>query len=347
MQKRIEDYGVKIGELKKGKLNKITDVKGVKVGHCTIDTEDNKTGVTVIIPSDKNVFLNKLVCASFVLNGFGKTGGLVQIDELGTLETPIAFTNTLNVGLVHDAVVEYMIGECRKDGFDVLSINPLICECNDSYLNNIQNRAVKKEHVFKAIENSSEDFEEGDVGAGKGMSCFGLKGGIGSASRIVELDGREYTVGVMVLTNCGLLKDLTIDGKSIGKEIQKKIEAEKVYDTGSIITVIATDIPMSGRQLRRVCRRSSVGLIRLGSYIGNGSGEIIIGFSTANIIEHNCSEDISSIKIINEKEIDKVFRASAESCEEAVLNSMITSETVVGYKGHIRKALKDYFEQVT
>lgn len=164
-----------------------------------------------------------ILCAEWLR----KNRGLVQIDELGTLETPIAFTNTLNVGLVHDAVVEYMIGECRKDGFDVLSINPLICECNDSYLNNIQNRAVKKEHVFRAIENSSEDFEEGDVGAGKGMSCFGLKGGIGSASRIIELDGREYTVGVMVLTNCGLLKDLTIDGKNIGKKFRKKLKQKK------------------------------------------------------------------------------------------------------------------------
>ena len=209
-QKTIEDYGIKIGELPKGKLNKITDVKGLKVGHCTIDNDENKTCVTVILPIEENIYLNKLVAATYVLNGYGKTIGLVQIDELGSLESIIALTNTLNVGLVHDAVVDYMIELCKKDNVELKTINPLICECNDSYLNNIQIRAVKKEHVYKAIENACIDFDQGDIGAGKGMSCHQLKGGIGTASRIITIDGQSFTLGVLVLSNHGRLKDFII-----------------------------------------------------------------------------------------------------------------------------------------
>ncbi|MCF6464780.1 DmpA family aminopeptidase [Clostridium sp. Cult2] len=341
-QKRIEDYGIKIGRLPKGKLNKITDVKGVKVGHCTIDTEENKTGVTVILPMEDNIYMNKLVSASYVLNGFGKTAGLVQIEELGNIESIIALTNTLNVGLVHDAVVEYMINECNKENFQLKTFNPVICECNDSYLNNIQSRAVQKEHVYKAIEDAKEDFREGDIGAGKGMSCHQLKGGIGSSSRIVTIDGKPYTLGVLVLSNYGLLEDLTIGGKNIGSTISKELEMKTEADSGSIISIIATDIPMSSRQLGRICKRTGVGLARLGSYIGHGSGEITIAFSTSNRIKHNENEGIIDMKIMNEDEINIVFRAVAECEEEAVLNSMITSEKVIGTEGRMRETLKDY-----
>lgn len=343
-QKRIEDYGVKIGEIAKGRLNKITDVKGVKVGHCTIDTDENKTGVTIIMPSENNIFENKLVAASFVLNGYGKTTGLVQLKELGVIETPIALTNTLNVGLVWDAVVGYMINECKKDNTEVVSINPIVCECNDSYLNNIQNRAVKNEHVIKAIENACEDFEEGDVGGGKGMCCHHLKGGIGSSSRIVELDGEKYTLGVLVQSNHGRLHDLTINGGKIGAELEKNIYTNEKADKGSIIIIMATDIPMSDRQLKRVCKRASVGLARLGSYIGHGSGDIIIGFSTANVIKQDEKKDIISVKTIQEKKLDIVFRAMAEAVEEAVLNSMITANRVIGFNGNIRESLKDHIK---
>lgn len=344
-QKRIEDYGINVGKLHKGKLNKITDVKGVKVGHYTIDTDNNKTGVTVINPSVGNIFVNKLPAACYVLNGFGKSAGLIQIDELGVIESPIALTNTLNVGLVHDAMVEYMINECEKDNVKMRSFNPIVGECNDSYLNNIQHRAVKAEHVFKAFENMSEDFEEGDVGAGKGMCCHHLKGGIGSASRIVELDNHEYTLGVLVLSNHGRLSDLCIDGKKIGLELEKKIDVRQKVDKGSIIIIMATDIPLSDRQIKRVCKRGSVGLARLGSFIGHGSGEIMVGFSTANIIKDDRDKDIIPIKILNEGKIDKVFRAMAEATEEAVLNSMITANKIIGYSGRVRESLKDYIEE--
>lgn len=343
-QKRIEDYGISIGQLPKGKLNKITDVEGIRVGHCTIDTEESKTGVTVILPMKKNIFTNKLVAASFVLNGFGKTAGLVQIDELGSLESIIALTNTLNVGLVYDAVVEYMIEQCKKDNVELQSINPVVCECNDSYLNNIQLRAVKKEHVYKAIEDACVDFKEGDVGAGKGMSCHQLKGGIGSASRIVKLDGKDYTVGILVLSNYGRLEDLTINGDRIGSRISKKKGAENCTDKGSIISIIATDVPLSNRQLRRICKRAGVGLARLGSYIGHGSGEIMIGFSTANVLKTNNDSDIIDFKALREDKIDIIFRAVAECEEEAVLNSMITSGKVIGCNGKTRETLKDYIE---
>ncbi|HYE84370.1 MAG TPA: P1 family peptidase [Clostridia bacterium] len=341
-QKRIQDYGIKIGELPKGRLNKITDVEGVRVGHCTIDTEVSKTGVTVIIPSEANIFTNKLIAASYVLNGFGKSLGLVQVDELGSLESVIALTNTLNVGLVHDAVVEYMIDEGKKDEVEILSINPLIFECNDSYLNDIQLRAVKKEHVFEAIEAAEADFDEGDTGAGKGMSCHHLKGGIGSASRVVALDGQAFTVGVLVLSNHGRLKDLSIKGKNIGSRISEAIEAENHADKGSIISVIATDAPLDSRQLGRVCKRAGVGLARLGSYIGHGSGEIMFAFSTANVLKSQPGRETLDIRILNEDKLDAVFRAVAECEEEAVLNSMITAGKVTGVKGRSRESLKGF-----
>ena len=341
-KKRIQDYGIKIGELPKGPLNKISDVQGVKVGHCTIDTEEHKTGVTVILPGPNNIFTHKLISAVHVINGFGKSLGLMQIDELGTLETPIALTNTLNVGLAHDALVEYMIRESEKEKIDIRSFNPIVCECNDSFLNNIRKRAVKKEHVFQAFQDCRRDFMEGDIGAGKGISCHELKGGIGSASRKIELDGTEYTLGVLVQTNHGQLKDLIIQGKEIGKDLAEKIDVKNNQNDGSIIIVIATDIPCSSRQLKRICKRAVTGMARLGSYIDNGSGEIVIGFSTANIIPDKKNKEIFPIKILHEKSLNKAFRAIAEACEEAILNSMICASRVVGFKGNVRESLRDY-----
>ena len=338
----IEDFNIKIGKLPKGKLNKISDVQGIKVGHYTIDTNDNKTGVTVVIPKESNMFTEKFIAASHIINGFGKTTGLVQLNELGTLETPIALTNTLNIGLVHDAVVEYMINECEKENIELKSVNPIICECNDSGLNNIRNRTVKKEHVFEAIKNSKKDFEEGDIGGGKGMTCHDLKGGIGSSSRILKLDKKDYTVGALVQSNHGLINDLMINGNNIGKEIEKKINRSDKLDKGSIIIILATDIPLSNRQLKRICKRAVIGLARLGSYIGHGSGEVVIGFSTANIIKEKEKLEIIDLKIINENKIENIFRATAEVVEEAVLKSMLNSEKVEGYKGKVKESLRKF-----
>lgn len=341
-RKRIESFGIRIGTLPRGKLNKITDVAGVTVGHCTIDTAEHKTGVTVVMPMERCVLRERLVAASYVLNGYGKTLGLVQIDELGTIETPIALTNTLNVGLVHDAVVEYMIRESGKAGVDVRTTNPIVSECSDSKLSNIQKRAVREEHVFEAIRNCCVDFEEGDVGGGKGTTCHGLKGGIGSASRVVTLDGREYTLGILVQSNHGRLEDLVVDGRPVGKEIARKLNQQAEPDKGSIIMVIAMDIPCSSRQLRRVCKRAGVGLARAGSYTGHGSGEIMIAFTTANRLSCDEPRDIVPLRVMNEDRMDPIFRAVAEACEEAVLNSMVAANRVVGYSGNVRESLADY-----
>ncbi len=338
--KRAQDYNISIGSLPRGALNKISDVPGVHVGHCTIATKEHNTGVTVLLPCEDNIFAHKMPAAAFVWNGFGKTAGLVQIQELGTLESPIALTNTLNVGLVHDALVEYMVRRCEKDGVPMHSINPIVGECNDSGLSNISRRAVGQEQVFTAIEAACADFEEGAVGAGRGTICHGLKGGIGSASRVIKLDGKQYTLGVLVQSNYGRLSDLRINGEPIGASIlEEQQRGDQECDKGSIMMIVATDLPLSDRQIQRVIRRCSVGLARLGSYVGHGSGEIMIGFSTAARIS---MEDPAVIALpqLNERYIDLPFRAAAEATEEAVLNSMLMAEPV-----RDRRSLSEYIDK--
>lgn len=343
MIKRIRDYGIAIGDMETGKRNKITDVPGVKVGHCTVDTQKHKTGVTVIMPCEDNPFLNKLTAAAYIHNGFGKSQGLVQVEELGTLETPIALTNTLNVGRVHDAVVDYMIGRCRQDGVEVSSINPVVGECNDSTLNFIQERVVGKEEFDAAVRAACEDFEEGAVGAGTGTVCFGLKGGIGSSSRVMSYDGREYTLGVLVQSNFGKTRDLRLDGKKVGDEIAARIE-EAELDRGSIMMIVATDLPVSDRQLKRILKRAGAGLSRCGSYMGHGSGDIVIGFSTANrFFSAGGGADVLDMKVLREERLEQAFRAAADATEEAVLNSLAAAGTVTGYRGDTRYGFAELF----
>lgn len=327
-------------QLSKGPLNQITDVPGITVGHCTISNDEHKTGVTVLFPCKENPFFHKLPAASFVLNGFGKTAGLVQVDELGSIETPIALTNTLNVGPVWDAMVEYMISRCLKEDYTVRSVNPIVCECNDGTLNHIQKRAVTAEHVQFAIENARADFDEGAVGAGTGMICHGLKGGIGSASRQFQVDGQTYTLGVLALTNHGRLSDLTIDGNPIGEQLAEKLN-QHTPDKGSCIMIAATDLPLDSRQLNRVAKRLSVGLARLGSFIGHGSGEVFLAFSTANAWDFRDAAKIRQGTLFSEDEMDLPFRAAAECAEEAVLKSMLHSKTTTGWNGNVIYALKD------
>ena len=329
-----------IGRMEKGPNNRITDVPGVRVGHCTVDNDRHKTGVTVILPCDHDIFREKLVAACHVLNGFGKTAGLMQIEELGTLETPIALTNTLNVGKVHDALVEYMIRRGKEQGYAIRSVNPVVCECNDASLNDIQHRCIGEAEVFAAMESAAEDFAQGAVGAGRGMTCHDLKGGIGSASRIVEIGEARFTLGVLVLTNHGSLRDLTVFGENIGMDIERQIR-EDTPDQGSCIMIVATDLPVTSRQLKRIIRRCSVGLARLGSFIGHGSGEVMVGFSTANRIPGE--GDCFSLRCIPESQIDKAFRAVAEATEEAVLSSMFHAESTVGYSGKLRRSLKEFW----
>lgn len=330
---------LKIGKMQPGLRNSITDVQGVLVGHYTVDTQKHKTGVTVILPCRDDIFQKKMVSACHVLNGFGKTTGLVQIEELGTLETPIALTNTLNIGLVHDAVVEYMCQQAEKNVYSLSSVNPVVCECNDTFLNDIRHRAIGQQEVFEAITSASETFAEGDVGAGKGMSCHGLKGGIGSSSRTLQIAGETFTIGVLVMTNHGSLADLMICGEHIGPEIEKQLHAD-APDKGSCIMIVATDLPVTSRQLKRIIKRCSIGLARVGSYMGHGSGEVMVGFSTANRIPE--SGDILNLRYIHENQMDQAFRAVAEATEEAVLRSMLQARTVIGNKGNIRRSLPEF-----
>ena len=364
----IETYNIPCGKLPRGPHNLITDVEGVRVGHTTIHEGDNHTGVTVILPSEgvadrsSNVFKDKLVAAAYVHNGYGKTLGTVQIQELGTLETPIALTNTLNVGLVHDALVGYTLEKCAVDGTPCRSVNAVVGECNDSSLNDIGNRVVTAEHVKKAIETADVEFEEGCVGAGTSTLCYGFKGGIGSASRVIEIGDRQYTIGVLVQSNYGSTKDFVVNGRTVGEEVIAMLEdgmrpearpgTEKndetrgghfvpaQVDKGSIMTVIATDLPVTSRQLERIARRAGAGLARTGSFIGHGSGEIMLAFSTANVIRDE--EPCMDVKAVREDLLDLAFRAVAEATNEAVLSSMLHAKTAYGLNGRVWYSLADF-----
>ena len=303
-----------IGRMPHGPRNLITDVPGVRVGHYTVDEGNVHTGVTVVLPPCHNPFVEKLTAASFVFNGYGKTLGLVQVDELGTLETPIALTNTLNVGKIHDAMVSYMLMLCEKDGIRLTSVNPVVCECNDSRMNEIARRPLEKTELFSAIDSAGADFAQGAVGAGRGTTCYGMKGGIGSASRMMEIDGKNFSMGVLVQSNYGASADFR-------QVCLPENLAES--DQGSIILIVATDLPLSARQLKRVLKRTSVGMARLGSYIGHGSGEIAVGFTTAKRARHGSFETQT---ILREDQMNIPFRAVGECAEEAILQSLWNAE---------------------
>lgn len=345
-KKRIRDYGIEIGEMRTGPLNAITDVKGVKVGHVTLSEGDMQTGVTAILPHSGNVFKEKLIASSHVINGFGKSMGTVQLAELGTIETPIILTNTLSTGIAADTLIDYMLEQNPEIGRTTGTVNSVIGECNDMIINDIRGKFVKPEHVREALNNCDEVFEEGAVGAGTGMLCYSLKGGIGSASRIMDFEFGSYTLGVLVLTNFGILKDFIIQGNPIGQQLKQKLdEVYKEEDKGSVITIVATDLPVSERQLQRILKRTVTGLSRTGSIITTGSGEVVFGFSTATRISHDEKTKLITIPQIPEDVIDVAFRAVGEATEEAVLNSMITAHEIVGRDGNSRPALKDLFEK--
>ena len=325
---------MKIGKLPHGPGNRITDVPGVRVGHCTVDDGDCHTGVTVVMPPVKNPFTEKLTAAQVVFNGYGKSLGLVQVEELGTLETPIAITNTLNVGKVHDAMVGYMLELCRQDGVKLTSVNPVVCECNDSGLSDIARRPVGEKEVRAAIAAAAVDFAQGAVGAGRGTTCYGLKGGIGSSSRQMKLDGKTYTMGVLVQSNYGSSGDLRV--ADLPPELAEN-------DQGSIILIVATDLPLSARQLRRVLRRCSVGMARLGSYIGHGSGEIAVGFTTAR--PEKAGASFQTQTMLREDLMNIPFRAVGECAEEAILQSMWNAAPDRRLDGSYVPSLKEYLKE--
>ena len=333
-------WGFRVGSLPPGPLNKISDVPGVTVGHCTLADGDVQTGVTALLPHPGDTFHEKVPAAAHVINGFGKTTGLVQIQELGTLETPILFTNTLSVGTVSTALVRYMLDRCPDICETTGSVNPVVCECNDSGLNDIRGLHVTEADALAALADCRADFAEGAVGAGRGMRCHGLKGGIGSASRRIELDGRSYHMGALLLTNHARFEDLVVAGVPVSERLPRA-DVPPHEDKGSVIVVLATDAPLSCRQLGRVARRAIVGLSRTGSYCGNGSGEIVIAFSTACRIPHYPEGDTLPLRALAENKIDLLFRAAAECVEEGVLSSLLHAETVTGRGGLTVPSLAD------
>ncbi|MCC3358592.1 P1 family peptidase [Bacillus sp. REN16] len=347
MQKRLKDYGIQIGTLPTGPLNKITDVKGVKVGHSTISNGDIQTGVTAIIPHEQNIFNNKVVAASYAMNGFGKTMGTLQIEELGTIETPILLTNTLSVGVTANYLIDYILAQNKEIGDTTGTVNPVIGECNDMFLNNIRKQSITEEHVQGALETATIDFEEGSIGAGMGMKCFGLKGGIGSSSRILTYPHGTYTLGVLVLSNFGEIDQFRLNGIQVGQVIKSNLPVTNPEGVkGSIMIIIATDLPVTSRQLKRIIKRASVGLSRTGSFIGNGSGDVFIGFSTATKISHENNQALQTYKAVHEDDLDQVFLATADATEESILQSLITSKTTIGRNGNTLYSLADYMGEI-
>lgn len=337
---KIQQYGIRIGKLPTGAKNCITDVADVKVGQVTLDYPLNDkgdmacTGVTAILPHAGNVFREKLTAASYVLNGFGKTTGLVQIDELGVLESPIMLTNTFGVPAVTQGTLDYLLAQNEEIGLLTGTVNIVVGECNDSHLNSIRHCPVKPEHAVEAIEKATSDLvEEGAVGAGKGMICFGYKGGIGSASRIVEVKGARYTLGCLVLTNFGTTQEFMKERYEVKTNAENSIIAPT---DGSIMIVCATDAPLSSRQLKRIIKRCGIGLGRTGSHFSNGSGDIVIGFTTAHKMNHHSDTFIETRTQLREDHpiMNELFTAAAEATEEAILNSLAQAQTTRGRNGH-------------
>lgn len=322
----------------RGERDLITDVPGVKVGHVTLKEGDIHTGVTAVLPHGDNCFQNKVMAGVSVINGFGKSVGLIQIQELGTIETPILLTNTLSVGTACEELTRYMLEGNPDIGVTTGTVNCVVTECNDGRLNDIRGLHVRPEHVREALANAREDFEEGAVGGGTGMVCLGLKGGIGSASRRVEVDGQTYTVGALVMSNFGAPGNLIIGGKhydtNLGRDERK--------DEGSIIMLLATDIPLNERQLSRLAKRSMVALGRVGSYCGNGSGDIAIAFTTANRLPHYSEKNILETRMFYDENIDRVFVAGVEAVEEAIISSLYHAETTTGIRGNCYLGLRDF-----
>lgn len=349
-RKRARELGLVVGELPTGARNAITDVAGVAVGHTTL-IEGNgslwpgvgpvRTGVTVILPHTGNLFREKVRAAVHTINGFGKATGFEEVRELGVIEAPIALTNTLNVGLVADAVVQYMVQQNPEIGVRTHTVNVMVGETNDGYLNDIQGRWVRAEHVWAALASATTGpVAEGNVGAGTGTTCFGWKGGIGTSSRAIPQEAGGWMVGALVQANFGDPAELRILGRPAGKWLHPR-QAAVGGDAGSVMIVLATDAPLSERQLGRLCRRACAGLARLGSVYGHGSGDFVIAFSTAERIPDPAPGlTAPRLAVIDEGAAMRwLFPAVADAVEEAVLNALCMAETMAGRDGHVRRAL--------
>lgn len=332
-----------IGTLAAGARNSIADVPGVQVGHCTLAAGPVQTGVTVVLPHGGDLFRDKVPAAAAVINGFGKSVGLLQVRELGLLETPIALTNTFSVGTIATAQLRTALAANPEIGRKLPTLNPLVFECNDGYLNDLQSFAIQESHYMHALHDAGEAFAQGAVGAGRGMSCFELKGGIGSASRAAAVGGTTYTVGALVLANFGKLKDLVLAGQPVGRELARSMAATgpDLPEKGSIIVILATDAPLDARQLHRLAVRSGAGLARTGSVYGHGSGDIALAFSTAQTVPQVPAAAVIRFNVLHDGLLDPLFHAVADSVEQAILNALFAATTVTGRNGHVRHDIQD------
>jgi D-aminopeptidase len=353
---RAREAGVVTGTLPPGPLNAITDVPGVLVGQETVWFGEGalipgagpaRTGVTVVLPHGGNLFREKVPAAWHVINGFGKSIGGDQIRELGSLESPIALTNTLNAGRVADALVDHAIRETPEIGIATSTVNVVVGECNDGFLNDIQGRHVGASHVLAAIDRATGGpVAEGVVGAGTGMTSYGFKAGIGTASRVIPASLGGWVVGALVMANFGRAGDLVIAGIPVGRMLE--VERDAPPERGSIVIVIATDAPLLDRGLGRLARRAALGLARTGSFAGHGSGEVVIAFSVNGgvRIPHEPEASVRPVTVLADDDrgagshpIDALFQAVVEAVEEAVLNSLFRAGSVSGRDGNTSPGL--------
>lgn len=338
-QKRLRDYGIEIGVLPTGENNAITDVEGVTVGHTTIISgEDVRTGVTAILPHQGNIFQLKVPAAIYIGNGFGKLAGYSQVKELGTIETPIILTNTLSVPAASEALISYTLAQ--PENREVRSVNSVVGETNDGWLNDIRGRHVTTDHVLEAIEAARGGrVAEGNVGAGTGTICFGYKGGIGTSSRVTPQKLGGYTVGVLVQTNFGGV--LEIAGVPVAREFGNYPYANANEADGSCMIVVMTDAPLSPRNLERLAKRAMLGLAKTGGIASNGSGDYVIAVSTApeNFVPYSAESLYHETRVLRNDEVTPLFLATIEATEEAILNSLFAAETMRGRDGHRVEAL--------
>ncbi len=348
--RRLRDFGITLGHYPTGPENALTDVPGVRVGHTTLIQGDGalvpgkgpvRTGVTAIVPSD-NIFDQRVIANGFVLNGAGEVSGMTQLTEWGLLETPILLTNTMSVGKVSDATIKWMTRRHPGIGTDFDVLIPIVGECDDSFLNDAVGRHIRSEHVYRAIESASAGrVAEGSVGAGTGMITCDFKGGIGTSSRRITIDEITYTLGTLVLTNFGVAKNLRIDGVPVGEVLEPDYREviKRMYSYGSIICVVATDAPMLPVQLGRVCKRASLGIGRSGSYAAHGSGEIVVGFSTANKVPRVAARMRTQIDVLLDTAMNGFYEAVVECTEEAIANALFQGGDMTGQSGHFAPGL--------
>jgi D-aminopeptidase len=347
---RARDLGLTVGVLPPGSFNAITDVAGVRVGHTTLIRGDHvRTGVTAIVPHEGNLFQEKVPAAIFIGNGFGKLTGSTQVRELGEIETPILLTSTLNVPRVADALLDWMLALPGNE--QVRSVNPIVAETNDGFLNDIRGRHIGQTEVFAALRSARGGaVQEGSVGAGTGTVAFGFKGGIGTASRVVPATAGGYTVGVLVQTNFGGV--LSMNGAPVGQELgqyylkeqlsplQGQGKAEPIdRGDGSIIMVVATDAPVDARNLERLAARAMLGLARTGSPSTNGSGDYVIAFSVAPQNRIRSTTGLRQLTVLRNDAMSPLFLATVEAVEEAIYNSLLRATTVSGRDGNRVEAL--------